>query len=137
MLLKFSSAPFILKFYCLFATFVTIFGSSILFTGKSTSAIIGPFPPIGYMFGLYFIYTIIFSSDARIYKKKLRFGLIAPLLLYCFFSGYLLFINQYPGIVNVWLIFWTILLPIIWIILLMTKQVSRFLNNEVAKASPL
>jgi hypothetical protein len=128
MLLKFLSAPFILKLYCLFATFVTIFVLAIAVAGKSSSAIIGPLLPLSYMFGLYFIYAIIFSSDKSINKKRLRLGLIAQLAFYCLLSFYMLFIDHYRlVIVNDWLIFWMIILPMVWIILLMTKQVTTFL----------
>jgi len=127
-ILKFSSAPFILKLYCLFATFATIFGLAILFFGeRSEAAIIGPQAPIGYMFGLYFIYTLIFSSDERINKRRLRLALILLLAIYSSSSIYMLLINSNPfRTVTAWLIFWMIILPIVWAILLMTKQVTRF-----------
>ena len=133
---KYSAAPIELKAFCLFATIVTILSILLLFANSNLRRSIVPITglpfAIGYSFGLYFIYAVIFSNNRGVQKIKIRYGILIPLALSILLGGFNLlnynthnFGNTYPTI-SKWQPIWTILLPLFWIILLLSKRVTRF-----------
>ena len=133
---KYSAAPIELKAFCLFATIVTILSILLLFANSNLRRSIVPITglpfAIGYSFGLYFIYAVIFSSNKSIRRIKIRYGILMPLVLSILLGGFNLlnyntqnFGNPYLTI-SKWQPIWTILIPLFWIILLMSKRVTRF-----------
>ena len=127
---KFSAAPVILKMYCIFATLATSYMvfSSFIFPMIGWKTIWpGPAVFFGYMFGLYFVYACIFSNE-RANKIGLRMGMIATLLTNLFtFAAYNNSSLHHTN--SMWLMVWTVILPVFWTLMLMTKTVTRFLQG--------
>jgi hypothetical protein len=130
---RFIAAPLILRLYCLMATLAVIYILAFIFLLpqdlKTTMGYYIPAAPVGYMFGIYFIYAGIFSVDKRMKKINLLYGMLAPLILYAYF-GYLT-LNEDASMhdITLWQIVWSIGLPVFWAGMLMTSPVTTFLRN--------
>lgn len=132
----FSAAPIQLRAFCLFATIVTILSVLFLFANstlrRSMVPITGSSIAAGYSFGLFFTYALIFSSNERIKKIKVLLGILIPLVLYILLGLFTFFNYNHQNFgnpyltVSKWQPIWTILIPLFWIVVLMSKRVTRY-----------
>jgi len=133
---NFSSAPLELKAFCLFATTATILSILLFFTSRNLQQSIVPITgwaaAMGYTFGLFFIYALIFSTNKKVQKIKIRRGIVGPLVLYILFGIFnlLTYNTQNSGnpylTISKWQPIWTILIPLFWIALLMSSRVTKY-----------
>ena len=131
---KFSAAPLELRVFATFSVLVTILGVALpIFGPKQLWEAIVPFtgwtPGLGYMFGLFFTFALIYSKSPPF---ALRFGIIAPLVLQIIFGLLMMamspaknFGNPYLT-VSPWRPVWTVAIPALWIALLLSPRISRF-----------
>ncbi len=132
---KFLAAPLELKCYAFFSAVITIFSVLLIFLPKINRAIVpitGWLPALGYMFGIYFIYALIFLKSMKANRIKFRTTLISFLIMHILFGLFNLlsyngnnFSNPYLTI-SKWQPVWTILIPLFWIVLLLSSRVTRF-----------
>jgi hypothetical protein len=131
---RFSAAPLELRAYALFSVVVTILGNTLPSFGprKIWEAIV-PFtgwsPALGYMFGLFFTFALIYT---KLPLWRLRLGIIAPLALQIIFGLQIMakqpannFGNPYLT-VSPWQPVWTVFIPALWIAILLSPRMRRF-----------
>ena len=128
----FSAAPLELRVFAVFSTVVTVAGFVLTFLGpKRVSEAIIPFtgwsPNLGYLFGLYFVFALIFSR-----REALRLGVVGPLLVQIVFglvdlsrSGRENYGNPYLT-VSPWRPVWTMAVPAIWVLVLYSPRMRKF-----------
>jgi hypothetical protein len=138
---RFFAAWLELKAYALFSVIVTILGFALpIFGPKKLWEAIVPFtgwsPSLGYMFGLFFTFALIYMKSP---PWRLRFGIIAPLVLQIIFGLYILathsannFNNPYLT-VSPWQPVWTVVIPALWIAILLSPRMNRF-GKEIVKS---
>ena len=138
---RFLAAPLELKAYALFSVIVTILGIALPIVGpKKLWEAIVPFtgwsPALGYMFGLFFTFALIYIKSPQ---SCLRFGIIAPLALQIIFGLFIQathsvnsFNNPYLT-VSPWQPVWTVAIPALWIAILLSPRMNRF-GKEIVKS---
>jgi hypothetical protein len=131
---KFSSAPLEMKVFSIFSVIVTMLGCALPVFGpehlwEAVVPFTGWLPGLGYMFGLFFTFALIYS---KLPPGRLRIGIIAPLALQIIFG--LLVMAKQPAnnfgnpylTVSPWQPVWTIVIPALWIAMLFTPRMGRF-----------
>jgi len=131
---KFSAAPLELRVFTTFSVIVTILGCVLpIFGPKQLWEAVVPFtgwtPGLGYMFGLFFTFALIYMKSP---PWGLRFGIIAPLALQIVFGLLVMakpsannFGNPYLT-VSPWQLVWTVVIPALWIAMLLSPRMNRF-----------
>jgi len=131
---RFLAAPLELKAFAIFSVVVSILGFALpVFGPKNLWEAIVPFtgwsPNIGYVFGLFFTFALIYTHAPL---WRLRFGIIAPLALQISFG--LLLMDKLPAnnfsnpylTVSPWRPVWTVVIPALWIAILLLPRMGRF-----------
>ena len=129
---RFPLASIELRTYAVFAVVATLFQTSLIFWKSSevhlfVTSIAGSSPALGYMYGLFFVFSSIYVTDEK-QRKKLRFGIIAPLVLHIIF-GLLSAFNHNGDYSNAyhqvspWQPLFTIVLPLFWIVVLLSPRI--------------
>ena len=131
---RFSAAPLELRIFATFSVLITIFGLVLPILGpKHLWEVIVPFtgwnPALGYMFGLFFTFALVFSTSPL---WVLRLGSITPLAMQIIVGLLEMakphannFHNPYLT-VSPWRPVWTVIIPALWIVLLLSPRISRF-----------
>jgi hypothetical protein len=130
-----------LQAYVTFATVVTILGIALVFGPKSLNATLVPFtgwaPGLNYIFTLYFAYALVFGRNLpRRTTITFRFAIVAILLIGIFGGyqavkrgGHADFHNPYLT-VNQWQPLWTMVIPAIWILVLLSPRMRAYYNSQ-------
>jgi hypothetical protein len=130
---RFTAAPIILRLYCFMVTLAVLYMTALIFLLPQDLKIMMrnyiPVAPVGYVFGIYFVYASIFSVDKRMKKINLLFGMLAPLILYAVFDYLTLSDTSSTQAITLWQIVWAIGLPVFWAGMLMTRPVTIFLRS--------
>ncbi len=135
---RFLAAPLELKVFATFSVVVTILGFALpVFGPKNFWEAVLPFtgwsPNIGYSFGLFFTFALIYTKFPLWLG---RLGIIAPLALQIIFG--LLVMDKLPAnnfgnpylTVSPWRPIWTVVIPALWIAILFSPRVKRFRDRK-------
>ena len=130
----FLAAPLELRIYAVFSIVVSLASLALpIFGPRKLWEALVPFtgwsPAIGYMFGLYFTLALIYT---KIPAWRLRMGVLAPLALQILFGFQAM--NAAPAgnfgnpllMVSPWRPVWTIALPAIWMLVMLSPRITRF-----------
>ena len=131
---RFLAAPLELRIYAVFSIFVSLAGMALpIFGPRKVWETLVPFtgwsPAIGYMLGLYFTLALIYT---KIPAGRLRIGVLAPLALQILFGWQAMGKAPTPNfgnpflIVSPWRPVWTIALPAIWMVVMLSPRITRF-----------
>ena len=126
------SVPLVLRAYCCFAIGVTLLELCLLFAGDAAAAVV---PFVGWVYSMPYAFSIFFACFAASSPKYgcaiygVRWFLIFAIAigLFDFLWGFAVedFGNPYLR-VSPWRPLFTVLLPIVWLLLLRTKIVSQY-----------
>ncbi|CAH0993970.1 hypothetical protein EMA8858_00075 [Emticicia aquatica] len=136
---KFDLAPFELKAFTIFSlltTFLSYFLPTILAkdTWAKTIKYTGWLPAMGYMFGLYFIFSLIYSRKKLNYNISVRWGIVAPLFIQIYRGlQRQLLVDDGNSTTNPYLMvseyqyIWTVLIPTFWVlVILFSPNINKF-----------
>jgi hypothetical protein len=131
---QFLAAPLELRIYAVFSILVSLTSLALpIFGPRKLWEALVPFtgwsPAIGYLFGLYFTLALIYT---KIPAWRLRIGVLAPLALQMLFGWQemskapTLNLNNPFLTVSPWRPIWTIALPAMWMVVMLSPRITRF-----------
>jgi len=135
---RFFSAPIELRSFLVFSTAVSLFQLSFQFLfglgtiKESIIPITGWLMAQGYIFTLFFIFSLVFFSGTAGQRIRFRLAVVALLAINVLYGIYGIPFygdNDYGNpylIISKWRPVWTIVLPSFWMVLLMSKRVTAF-----------
>ena len=131
---RFLAAPLELRIYAVLSILVSLAGMVLpIFGPRRLWEAVVPFtgwsPAMGYMFGLYFTLALIYT---KMPGKWLLLGVLAPLALQLCFGFQELGKAPTPNfgnpllMVSPWRPVWTMALPAIWMVVMLSPRITRF-----------
>ena len=130
---RFQAAPLELRAYAIFSVMATLLGYGLPLIGprrlwEALVPLVGWTPCLGYVFGLYFTFALIYTTFPR---YRLLLGVLAPLALQIAVGLSDLAKPPTPNFgnpfltVSPWRPVWSIVVPAVWITILLSPRITR------------